>query len=95
MKLDMAKFGAPPVGPTVAPANAMASITVESSVTEADIEVDGNFVGSTPSKVDVTPGPHSIAVKKNGYQSWTRTMNVSGTGAKINADLEQHVTGAN
>ena len=91
MKLDMAKFGVPPVGPAVAPANAMASITVESSVPGADIEVDGNFVGSTPSKVKVTPGSHSITVKKKGYQSWTRTMNVLGTGAKINAELEQQV----
>jgi hypothetical protein len=93
MKLDMAKFGAPPVGPSAAPANAMASITVESSVPGADIEVDGNFVGSTPSKVEVTPGSHTISVKKKGYQSWTRTMNVSGSGAKVNADLEQQVGG--
>lgn len=93
MKLDMAKFGVPPVGPAAAPANAMASITVESSVPGADIEVDGNFVGSTPSKVEVTPGSHSITVKKKGYQNWTRTMNVSGTGAKINAELEQQFAG--
>jgi PEGA domain len=96
MKLDMAKFGAPaPIGPAAASANAMASITVESSVLGADIEVDGNFVGSTPSKVDVTPGSHAISVKKKEYQDWTRTMNVSGTGAKINAGLEQLATGKN
>jgi hypothetical protein len=93
MKLDMAKFGAPPVGPAAAPANAMASITVESSVPGADIEVDGNFVGSTPSKVEVTPGSHAITVKKKGYQSWTRTMNVSGVGAKITAELELQAAG--
>lgn len=89
----MAKFGAPPVGPAAAAANAMASIMVESSEPGADIEVDGNFVGSTPSKVDVTPGSHTITVKKKGYQSWTRTMNVSGTGAKVDADLEQQAAG--
>ena len=93
MKLDMAKFGAPPAGPAAEPANAMASILVESSVPGADIEVDGNFVGSTPSKVEVTPGSHSITVKKKGYQNWTRTMNVSGTGAKVNAELDQQVSG--
>ena len=96
MKLDMAKFGVPaPIGPAPAPANAMANITVESSVPGADIEVDGNFVGSTPSKVDVTPGPHAVSVKKKGYQDWTRTMNVSGTGAKVNVELEQQVTATN
>jgi hypothetical protein len=94
MRLDMAKFGpAPQIGPAAAPATAMASIMVESSVSGADIEVDGNFVGDTPSKIDVTPGSHSITVKKKGYQNWTRTMNVSGTGAKINAELEQQVAG--
>lgn len=95
MKLDMAKFVAAPVGPASAPASAMASIMVESTVTGADIEVDGNFVGSTPSKVEVTPGSHAITVKKKGYQSWTRTMNVSGSGAKVNAELEQQVAGTN
>lgn len=95
MKLDMAKFGAPPVGTAAAPANAMASISVESSVPGADIEVDGNFVGSTPSKVDVTLGSHAITVKKKGYQSWTRTMNVSGSGAKVNAELELQPAGTN
>ena len=93
MKLDIAKFGVPPVGPAAAPAAALASSTVESSVPGADIEVDGNFVGSTPSKVEVTPGSHSITVKKKGYQNWSRTMNVSGTGAKINAELEQQLAG--
>jgi hypothetical protein len=93
MKLETAKFVAPTVGPASAPANAMASVSVESNVAAADIEVDGNFVGSTPSKVEVAPGSHTITVKKKGYQSWTRTMNVSGIGAKVNAELEQHVAG--
>lgn len=95
MKLEMTKFGAPPIGPVAAPASALASVSIESNVTGADIEVDGSFVGSTPSKVDVAPGSHVITVKKKGYQSWTRTMNVSGTGAKINADLEQQIAGTN
>jgi hypothetical protein len=93
MKLDMAKFVAAPVGPAAAPASSMASVSVESNVSGADIEVDGNFVGNTPSKVEVTPGLHAITVKKKGYQSWTRTMNVSGTGAKVNAELEEQVAG--
>lgn len=94
MKLDMAKFGVAPVGPASAPANAMASVTVESNVAGADIEVDGNFVGSTPSTISVAPGSHLIAVKKKGYQDWSRTMNVSGNGAKVNADLEKQQVGA-
>lgn len=94
MKLDMAKFGVPgTVGP--AAASSIASVMVESSTPGADIEVDGNFVGNTPSKIDVSSGSHTIAVKKKGYQAWSRTMNVSGSGAKINAELEPQTSGTN
>lgn len=84
MRLAMANFE-PAVG-AVAPL--MASLTVESSVAGADIEVDGSFVGSTPSTVSVVPGEHTIVVKKKGYADWSRSMNVSGSGVHLSADLE-------
>lgn len=65
----------------------MASIAVESSVKGADIEVDGQFAGSTPSTVSVAPGPHTIVVKKTGYTDWTRSLNVVGNGVHLSADL--------
>ena len=65
-----------------------ASLTVESSVAGADIEVDGAFMGNTPSTLAVTPGKHTIAVKKKGYADWNRAMTVSGSGARLNAELE-------
>ncbi len=98
MHLDMAKFIIPTPGaptdvattaPVVAAAPQNSSLTVESSVTGADIEVDGNFVGSTPSTVSVPPGQHTITVKKKGYTDWTKTMNVSGSSVHVNAELEQ------
>ena len=91
MRLDMSKFapatGAPAVAATPATAPAAASLTVESSVTGADIEVDGAFVGSTPSTVSVTTGQHTITVKKKGYTDWSRTMNVSGSAVRLSAEL--------
>lgn len=66
----------------------MASLSIDSAIAGADISVDGNFVGSTPSIVSVPSGPHTIAVKKKGYSNWSRTMNVSGTSVHLNADLE-------
>jgi hypothetical protein len=74
--------------PSVGVAPAMANITVESSVPGADIEVDGNFVGSTPSTLSVAPGQHTITVKKKGYADWSRSMNVAGSGVHLSADLE-------
>lgn len=89
MRLDLAKF-VPATGATAenASAPAAASLTVESSVAGADIEVDGAFVGSTPSTVSITPGQHTITVKKKGYANWSRTMNVSGSAVRLNADLD-------
>jgi hypothetical protein len=95
MRLQMASFTSPSTAPPVAgsasittAAPATASLTVESSVPGADIEVDGNFVGSTPSTVSVMPGQHMITVKKKGYVDWSRSMNVSGSAVRLNADME-------
>ena len=92
-KLDMAKFapGGAAVTTTVAgvapAANQMASLAVESSVTGADIEIDGSFVGSTPSTLSVAPGQHTVTVKKKGYADWSRSMNIAGNAVHLNADL--------
>lgn len=95
-KLDMAKFapGGAAVTTTVAGGAApnaggvqMASLAVESSVPGADIEIDGSFVGNTPSTLSVTPGQHTVVVKKKGYVDWSRRMNVAGNSVRLNADL--------
>jgi PEGA domain len=90
MHLTMANF-APKPGPgdAASPAGATtASLTIESSQSGADIEIDGSFVGNTPSTVSVAAGQHTIAVKKKGYADWSRTMTVSGGSVHLNADLE-------
>jgi hypothetical protein len=94
-KLDMAKFspaGAPGAVSASADAPAstgaqMASLAVESSVPGADIEIDGSFVGSTPSTLSVAPGQHTVTVKKKGYEDWSRSMNVAGNSVHLTAEL--------
>jgi hypothetical protein len=90
MHLDMARFSpAAPVMVPQAPAAAVqASLAVESTPTGADIEVDGGFVGNTPSTVTLTPGSHQIAVKKKGFANWSKTLNVTGGTVHLNADLD-------
>jgi hypothetical protein len=90
MKLDMAKMVAPgsPVVTAAALGVELASLAVSSSVPSADIEVDGAFVGNTPSTVSLSTGKHTITVKKKGYADWSRSMNVSGSGVRLNAELE-------
>jgi len=63
-------------------------LSIESTPPGADIEIDGAFVGNTPSTIAVALGSHQIAVKKKGFTDWTRTMNVTGGSIHLNAELE-------
>lgn len=91
MHLDMAKFtpaGAMPAGAAVPAAAAQASLIIESTPPGADIEVDGGFVGNTPSTVNVAPGSHEITVTKKGYSPWSRKLAVTGGSVHLNAELD-------
>lgn len=63
------------------------SITVDASAPNSDIEIDGNFVGSTPSTINLVAGKHQIVVKKAGYQDWTRSMMVSTGVVRVSAEM--------
>jgi hypothetical protein len=65
----------------------VASITINSNVPDAEIEVDGKFVGQAPAKLSLAAGPHRIQVK-NGTEIWERTMEVgSGFSLNVNANF--------
>jgi len=64
-------------------------VSVSSTPDGADIEVDGSFMGSTPSVIDLAPGEHSVVVKKAGYKDWQRTMKVMGGSLHLSAELEK------
>jgi hypothetical protein len=93
MPLDMSRFGVAPQ-PTAAQvaataAASQATLLIESNPPGADIQVDGAFMGSTPSTVTVTAGNHSITVKKKGYDEWNRVLNAQGATVHVNAELEK------
>jgi hypothetical protein len=71
----------------VAPVAQVSSITVDASAPNCDIEVDGNFMGSTPSTLNLAPGKHEIVVKKSGYKDWIRSMTVSSGTIRVSADM--------
>jgi hypothetical protein len=98
MKLDVAKFQ--PTAQANAPAQSAAAsshaenagsmsakLHVESNPPGADIEVDGSFVGNTPSDVQVSEGEHTVTVKKAGFKNWDRKVKVSG-GSSVNLSSE-------
>jgi hypothetical protein len=85
MHLDMGRFGV--AAAPAATSTAQASLMIDSTPPGADIEVDGGFVGNTPSTVAVAPGNHQIAVKKKGFADWTKTLNVTGGNIHLSAEL--------
>jgi hypothetical protein len=98
MKLDVAKFqpaqaeqeaaASEMAGPAVS--SAAARLQMESNPSSADIEIDGSFVGNTPSDVQVAEGDHTVTVKKAGFKDWERKMKVTaGSSVHLNAELEK------
>jgi hypothetical protein len=79
-------YGGAPVA-QVALAVPQSSITVDASVPNCDIEVDGSFVGSTSSTLNLAPGKHEIVVKKTGYQTWSRSMMVGSGAVRLSAEM--------
>jgi len=74
---------------TPQPSASQASVLIDSIPLGADIEIDGGFVGNTPSSIQLAPGNHQIAVKRKGFVTWTKTLNVTGGSIHLNAELEQ------
>ncbi len=73
-------------GPPAQPA----SVIVKSTPPGADINVDGKFMGNTPSTIQLAPGEHQISIEKEGLRPWQRTMTVSPGGSiTLDATLEK------
>lgn len=77
MPLDPAKFSpaAPPSftmtvspGPSSQSSQTNAQLEITSNPSGAEISVDGNFVGDTPSELAVAAGVHTITISKHGYK---------------------------
>jgi hypothetical protein len=54
-----------------------AKVMISSEPTGGDIYVDGNFVGNTPSVIDLPAGSHAIRVEAKGQKPWNRTVTFS------------------
>jgi len=79
-----------PSTPSIAVPEEPALVDFNSNPPGADILIDGNLVGNTPSTLHVDAGHHLIQLRMGGYRSWTRTMRVEpGSSALIRATLEK------
>lgn len=90
-RLDEAKFQTAKTEPiTAAQAladTAMTLVDITSTPSGADIEIDGKFIGSTPSSIKISTGDHEIVVKKSGFAVWDRKMSVPSGHINLSADL--------
>jgi hypothetical protein len=65
-----------------------ATLDVSSTPSGAEIELDGSFVGNTPSTLGVSPGGHTIKVTKNGYATWERKLNTTTGTVRLSPELD-------
>lgn len=57
-------------------------VMVSSEPSGADIFVDSNFMGNTPSLLQLPAGSHTIRIESKGEKPWSREVNLTG-GSKI------------
>lgn len=73
-----------------APAGAMGTVSVTTVPDGADVYVDGQFFGNSPTTLKLKPGKHTIGVKMSGYKDWSREMSTeAGSDAHLTATLEK------
>jgi hypothetical protein len=63
------------------PVMQLASVIVKSTPPGCDINVDGKYMGSTPSTIQLAPGEHEVSIEKEEMTPWQRTMTVTAGGS--------------
>ncbi len=68
-----------------------ARVNVQSDPSGAEIYLDDQFVGSTPSTLLLSPGKHAVRLHAAGRADWTRQVNVlSGSELTLSATLDKN-----
>lgn len=69
-------------------ASLQATLEITSTPPGADIEMDGSFVGNTPSSVSVSSGEHTVKLTKTGFLSWERKIKTTAGNVKVSPELQ-------
>jgi len=85
-----------PVEPTLTAASVapgrpgLGTVILSATPENAEVSVDGNFVGNAPVNLKLTPGKHTIIVSAKGYQGLTRDIAVMpDSEVRLTANLER------
>jgi S1-C subfamily serine protease len=64
-------------------------LQIASSAPDAEVYIDGKFVGNAPSSVPVPAGDHVVEVKASNFAEWKRTISVAdGSDLNVKATLQ-------
>ncbi len=63
------------------------TLTINSNVRGAQVQIDGENRGSTPVSVTLSRGQYDLEVRADGYRTYTERISINGD-TTINADLE-------
>lgn len=68
-----------------------ARVVVQSDPAGAEIYLDDQFVGSTPSTLLLSPGKHAVRLHQSGRADWARQLNVlAGSELTLSATLDKN-----
>lgn len=85
MVLDPANFTAHNGPSAAAAAPQTCAVSIKSDPEGADITVDGNYSGSTPSTLKLAAGSHVLDVTMQGFGKWERKISIE-AGGNITVD---------
>lgn len=64
------------------------AVRLSSTPAGAEIEIDGRFVGETPSTIFLASGEYNVRISKNRFKQWQRKLTASGGDVTLAAELE-------
>jgi hypothetical protein len=91
-KASLMPKGETPIVTAVSAAAAKETVNISSVPSNADIELDGAFVGNTPSSLTLEPGDHLIVVTHKGFKKWERKLRTSSGTVNLTAEMEPEAT---
>lgn len=76
-----------PIAPPPAPIGNSA-LQVVSDPDEAEVALDGKFVGQTPLLIPLAPGDHTLRLTKDGFSTWEQKIHATGVRVTIDVELK-------
>ena len=78
-----------PAAQTVPAPIGNSSLQVTSDPDEADVSLDGKFVGQTPLLIPLPAGDHTVRLTKYGYTTWEQKIHSTGVRVTIDTELKK------